>query len=91
VRPRSGRQRVAIVGAGAGGVAAAYFVAGSFDVDLFEILSIAVRSSGSSAETIIPPLIWVPADRGWETDSLQCSLDRIVPLATEPLPHPSPA
>jgi uncharacterized protein len=35
-RPRSGRDRVAIVGAGAGGVAAAYFLAGSFDVDLFE-------------------------------------------------------
>jgi predicted NAD/FAD-binding protein len=34
--PRSGRDRVAIIGAGAGGVAAAYFLAGSFDVDLFE-------------------------------------------------------
>ncbi|HET9084104.1 MAG TPA: NAD(P)-binding protein, partial [Candidatus Limnocylindrales bacterium] len=33
---RSGRDRVAIVGAGAGGVAAAYFLAGSFDVDVFE-------------------------------------------------------
>ena len=38
-RPRSGRPRVAIVGAGAGGVAAAYFLAGSFDVDLFEARS----------------------------------------------------
>src|SRR3954451_22843447 len=38
-RPRSGRQRVAIIGAGAGGVAAAYFLAGSFDVDLFEARS----------------------------------------------------
>ena len=38
-RPRSGRDRVAIVGAGAGGVAAAYFLAGSFDVDLFEARS----------------------------------------------------
>ena len=37
--PRSGRERVAIVGAGAGGVAAAYFLAGSFDVDLFEARS----------------------------------------------------
>jgi uncharacterized protein len=35
-RPRSGRERVAIIGAGAGGVAAAYFLAGSFDVDVFE-------------------------------------------------------
>ena len=34
--PRSGRDRVAIIGGGAGGVAAAYFLAGSFDVDLFE-------------------------------------------------------
>ena len=33
-RPK--RERVAIIGAGAGGVAAAYFLAGSFDVDLFE-------------------------------------------------------
>ena len=33
---RSGRDRVAIIGAGAGGVAAAYFLAGSFDVDVFE-------------------------------------------------------
>jgi uncharacterized protein len=38
-RPRPGRERVAIVGAGAGGVAAAYFLAGSFDVDLFEARS----------------------------------------------------
>jgi uncharacterized protein len=34
-----GRERVAIVGAGAGGVAAAYFLAGSFGVDLFEARS----------------------------------------------------
>ena len=34
--PRSGRDRVAIIGGGAGGVAAAYFLAGSLDVDLFE-------------------------------------------------------
>jgi len=33
------RERVAIVGAGAGGVAAAYFLAGSFDVDVFEARS----------------------------------------------------
>jgi predicted NAD/FAD-binding protein len=33
---RSGRHRVAIIGAGAGGVAAAYFLAGTLDVDLFE-------------------------------------------------------
>jgi uncharacterized protein len=38
-RPRSARERVAIIGAGAGGVAAAYFLAGSFDVDLFEARS----------------------------------------------------
>src|SRR3954451_5154072 len=38
-RAESGRERVAIVGAGAGGVAAAYFLAGSFDVDLFEARS----------------------------------------------------
>ena len=38
-RPRSGRERVAIIGAGAGGVAAAYFLAGRFDVDLFEARS----------------------------------------------------
>ena len=36
---RSGRQRVAIIGAGAGGVAAAYFLAGTLDVDLFEARS----------------------------------------------------
>ena len=36
---RSGRERVAIVGGGAGGVAAAYFLAGSFHVDLFEARS----------------------------------------------------
>src|SRR5688500_18431096 len=36
---RSGRERVAIIGAGTGGVAAAYFLAGSFDVDLFEARS----------------------------------------------------
>ena len=35
----NGRERVAIIGAGAGGVAAAYFLAGSFDVDLFEARS----------------------------------------------------
>ena len=33
---RSERRRVAIIGAGAGGVAAAYFLAGTLDVDLFE-------------------------------------------------------
>ena len=33
------RQRVAIIGAGAGGVAAAYFLADSHDVDLFEARS----------------------------------------------------
>ena len=38
-RPRPGRARVAIIGAGAGGVAAAYFLAGRFDVDLFEARS----------------------------------------------------
>jgi predicted NAD/FAD-binding protein len=38
-RPRPGRERVAIIGAGAGGVAAAYFLAGSFDVDVFEARS----------------------------------------------------
>ena len=37
--PKSGPDRVAIIGAGAGGVAAAYFLAGSFDVDLFEARS----------------------------------------------------
>ena len=33
---RSDRHRVAIIGAGAGGVAAAYFLAGTHDVDIFE-------------------------------------------------------
>jgi predicted NAD/FAD-binding protein len=33
---RPGRCRIAIIGAGAGGVAAAYFLAGTHDVDLFE-------------------------------------------------------
>ncbi len=37
--PTSDRDRVAIIGAGAGGVAAAYFLAGSLDVDLFEARS----------------------------------------------------
>jgi uncharacterized protein len=37
--PRSDRHRVAIIGAGAGGVAAAYFLAGTLDVDLFEARS----------------------------------------------------
>jgi predicted NAD/FAD-binding protein len=32
----SGRPRVAVIGAGAGGIAAAYFLAGVYDVDLFE-------------------------------------------------------
>lgn len=32
----SGRERVAIIGAGVGGVAAAYFLAGTLDVELFE-------------------------------------------------------
>src|SRR4051794_29629711 len=32
----NGRDRVAVIGAGAGGVAAAYFLAGRFDVDVFE-------------------------------------------------------
>ena len=36
---RSGRHRVAIIGAGAGGVAAAYFLAGTLDVELFEARS----------------------------------------------------
>src|SRR3954470_11005210 len=35
----NGRDRVAIIGAGAGGVAAAYFLAGNFDVDVFEARS----------------------------------------------------
>jgi predicted NAD/FAD-binding protein len=34
--PRPDRHRVAIIGAGAGGVAAAYFLAGTLDVDVFE-------------------------------------------------------
>lgn len=33
------RERVAIIGAGAGGVAAAYFLAGTYDVDVFEARS----------------------------------------------------
>ncbi len=33
------RQRVAVIGAGAGGVAAAYFLAGTYDVDVFEARS----------------------------------------------------
>jgi predicted NAD/FAD-binding protein len=37
--PRSDRDRVAIIGAGAGGVAAAYFLAGTLEVDLFEARS----------------------------------------------------
>ncbi len=37
--PRSDRHRVAIIGAGAGGVAAAYFLAERHDVDLFEARS----------------------------------------------------
>jgi len=37
--PRSDRDRVAIIGAGAGGVAAAYFLAGTLDVELFEARS----------------------------------------------------
>jgi predicted NAD/FAD-binding protein len=31
-----GRDRVAVIGAGAGGIAAAYFLAGDYDVDIFE-------------------------------------------------------
>jgi predicted NAD/FAD-binding protein len=37
--PRSDRRRVAIIGAGAGGVAAAYFLADRLDVELFEARS----------------------------------------------------
>jgi NADPH-dependent 2,4-dienoyl-CoA reductase/sulfur reductase-like enzyme len=37
--PSSGRDRVAIIGGGAGGVAAAYFLGGTHDVDLFEAQS----------------------------------------------------
>ena len=33
------RARVAVIGAGAGGVAAAYFLAGTYDVDVFEARS----------------------------------------------------
>ena len=33
------RERVAVIGAGAGGVAAAYFLAGTHDVDVFEARS----------------------------------------------------
>jgi predicted NAD/FAD-binding protein len=36
---RSGRHCVAVIGAGAGGVAAAYFLSGSLEVDLFEARS----------------------------------------------------
>ncbi len=36
---RSGRHRVAIIGAGTGGVAAAYFLSGAHEVDLFEARS----------------------------------------------------
>jgi uncharacterized protein len=35
-RSRPPRHNIAIIGAGAGGVAAAYFLAGTFDVDVFE-------------------------------------------------------
>ncbi len=38
-RPRSDRPSVAIIGAGAGGVAAAHFLADTFDVDIFEARS----------------------------------------------------
>jgi uncharacterized protein len=38
-KPSSGRHRVAIIGAGAGGVAGAYFLGGTHDVDLFEARS----------------------------------------------------
>src|SRR4051794_30130924 len=39
--PASGarRERVAVIGAGAGGIAAAYFLAGTYDVDVFEARS----------------------------------------------------
>ncbi|HEY4024323.1 MAG TPA: FAD-dependent oxidoreductase [Pseudonocardiaceae bacterium] len=37
--PTTGRRRVAIVGGGAGGIMAAYFLAGSCDVTVFEALS----------------------------------------------------
>ena len=38
-RRSGGRDRVAVIGAGAGGVAATYFLSGTFDVDLFEARS----------------------------------------------------
>jgi predicted NAD/FAD-binding protein len=38
-KPSAGRQRVAIIGAGAGGVAPAYFLGPTHDVDLFEARS----------------------------------------------------
>jgi predicted NAD/FAD-binding protein len=38
-KPSSGRPRVAIIGAGAGGIAAAYFLDGAYDVELFEARS----------------------------------------------------
>jgi uncharacterized protein len=38
-KPSSGRDRVAIIGAGAGGVAAAYLLGGVHDIDLFEARS----------------------------------------------------
>jgi predicted NAD/FAD-binding protein len=37
--PSSARDRVAIIGAGAGGIAAAYFLGGPFDVEVFEARS----------------------------------------------------
>jgi len=43
-RPRSGRGRVAIIGAGAGGVAATYFLSDTHDVDLFEARSKGLRA-----------------------------------------------
>src|SRR5579872_3838016 len=36
IGPLTGGNRLAIIGGGAGGIAAAYFLAGSFDVELFE-------------------------------------------------------
>jgi uncharacterized protein len=38
-RARSPRHNLAIIGAGAGGLAAAYFLAGTFDIDVFEARS----------------------------------------------------